>query len=102
MKAVFDPTPPARSIDPWDLFVDSVATRVLAAVPLVRDVALRKRLRTLAIDAMMAASPGKRDRATRKLGETLFEASAEEELDPGIAYALSEPREPVEETVWVH
>ncbi len=97
MKAVFD-----RAIDPWDLFVDSVATRVLSAVPLVRDVALRKRLRTLAIDAMMAESPGKRDRATRKLGETLFDASADDDLDPGVAYALSEPREPVEEVVCVH
>lgn len=89
-------------IHPWDLVVDEGATRVLLALPSFKDSRLRERLRKLATNAMMAATPRQRDAAVRRLSDILMLREAREGADAQLLAMLSSGEPPEELTAVLH
>lgn len=84
----------APGVHPWDLVVDEGATRVLAALPGVRDDALRARLRALALAAMMGATGRQRAHALRRLSRLLMRRAAKHASDARLLAMLSSGEPP--------
>lgn len=89
------------AVHPWDLIIDELGTRVLKALPSVRDVNLRRRLRELAVGAMMSPTARRRENALGRLGEVLTSRVADV-ADSRLLTQLATGEPPDDLTVSLH